>query len=870
MSTHLARIWLRPAAVFIALAVVMALAMLAPVASFAATGTKAVAAADTEGCGYGESGPYADTICWIDISDFDAEKAQSADGQPMTISFGNGIELSFVATLEAGTGGLRTINAAAFPTWRDAILGNYAYKDTSGKPALYQELGDSQGETGTVTLSKITASQNGVSKTSGYSLVMADAESTNATNDYTEGFRWTSTSPLESLANIQPEGYYPGCTAQGLGTEEVKCFGENYGGADAVPVGATLVSSEAPTKVSSSFVDGNTGSRQGVAFGVMFSKVEATKNVESRYDSADQFTVTATQDGSEISSGSTSGDGTSATTGESTILSDASGSPITFTEKAASDSVDFTHYKTPTWTCTNNGKDLDADDVKLSDEGRSATVDVKVGDYVKCSVKNEAKFGSLSWSKVDSSDDTTLLDGSEWSLTGPDGTTATVVDNGQNDQDSADGKLSVNKLKWGKYTLTETKAPSGYLLDPNTTEVTVDGDHTDIDLDKVKNVKAEPGLKIKKTADPASGERVNPGQEITYTVTVENTGNVDLTPAKISDDLSDVLDNATYVDGSATATIGNSEAAAPTVDTSAKSLAWSNDLKAGATAKLTYKVKVNDDVTAKDALVNVVTGSGDVPPGVTPPTPNCVPDTAKDNADCTTNHTPNEPGLKIKKTADPASGERVNPGQEITYTVTVENTGNVDLTPAKISDDLSDVLDNATYVDGSATATIGNSEAAAPTVDTSAKSLAWSNDLKAGATAKLTYKVKVNDDVTAKDALVNVVTGSGDVPPGVTPPTPNCVPDTAKDNADCTTNHTPNVPVPPSQTPTPEPSTPTATHTPNQPTEPSTPSEPSSPSEPHDSLPRTGVEIAGALAAAALLIAGGIIAYTAARRRRGN
>ena len=249
--------------------------------------------------------------------------------------------------------------------------------------------------------------------------------------------------------------------------------------------------------------------------------------------------------------------------------------------------------------------------------------------------------GSLSWNKTDPSGK--ALDGSVWKLTGPDGTSATITDNGDNDQNPTAGELKVTGLVWGNYTLVETKAPVGYLLDDTPIGVTVDSGHTQVDLSAITNTLAEPGLHVVKTSDPASGSTVKPGQTITYTVKVENTGNVDLTTASIRDDLSEVLDHTTFVAGSARAVIGSTEAATPTVDEAGGLLTWEDTLGVGQTATITYSVIVNQDVTAQDRVVNVVTAQGSVPPGITPPTSNCVADTAAQTPECTTEHVPTTP-----------------------------------------------------------------------------------------------------------------------------------------------------------------------------------------------------------------------------------
>lgn len=98
-------------------------------------------------------------------------------------------------------------------------------------------------------------------------------------------------------------------------------------------------------------------------------------------------------------------------------------------------------------------------------------------DAVSCTVHNSVIPGTVSWTKTDGG--TTVLGGSEWSLTGPGGTSVTVVDNtGQEgyvglDTDARPGQFAVINQNWGTYQLVETQAPSGYALTTTTTSLTV-------------------------------------------------------------------------------------------------------------------------------------------------------------------------------------------------------------------------------------------------------------------------------------------------------------------------------------------------------------------------------------------------------------
>jgi uncharacterized repeat protein (TIGR01451 family) len=242
----------------------------------------------------------------------------------------------------------------------------------------------------------------------------------------------------------------------------------------------------------------------------------------------------------------------------------------------------------------------------------------------------------------------------------------------------------------------------------------------------------------------ASAATVNPGDTITYTVTVANTGQVAYTadrPASFRDDLSGVLDDATYVDGSAT----NGAAV------EGKTLTWSGPLPVDGTQTITYQVKVDDPDTGDKSVKNAVTPTG--------PGGRCA--TA---ADCAT--TTAVRSYTVTKTASTAT---VAPGQTVKYTVTVTNTGTADYTtatPASFTDDLSKVLDDATY-NGDAT------QGATVTGNT----LSWSGPLAVGQKLQVTYSVTVNTLDTGDKVLTNAVAPNG--------PGGNCT--TA---GDCTTTTT--------------------------------------------------------------------------------
>ncbi|MFS2242850.1 isopeptide-forming domain-containing fimbrial protein [Microbacterium sp. OR16] len=263
-----------------------------------------------------------------------------------------------------------------------------------------------------------------------------------------------------------------------------------------------------------------------------------------------------------------------------------------------------------------------------------------------------------------------------------------------------------------------------------------------------------PGFSVSKSADPASGARVDPGSTITYTVTGVNTGETALDPVEIVDDLSAVLTHARY-NGDASASI--SGGASTALDLVGDTLIWRGALAVGESVTITYSVTVNADAGG-ELIENTATGTatppGGVPPIETPP--------------ATTVHPVNEPGFTVAKSADPATGTRVDPGSVITYTVTGVNTGETVLEPVTLTDDLSGVLVGATYNDD-AIARIDGADATAPTVVDG--TLTWQGALGIGERVTITYSVTVQGDAGGK-TLGNTVTGVAEPPGGaeLTPP----------------------------------------------------------------------------------------------------
>ncbi|KAA2252720.1 DUF11 domain-containing protein [Solihabitans fulvus] len=234
-------------------------------------------------------------------------------------------------------------------------------------------------------------------------------------------------------------------------------------------------------------------------------------------------------------------------------------------------------------------------------------------------------------------------------------------------------------------------------------------------------------------AKSASTGQVQPGGQVVYTVEVRNTGGSALRGVTATDDLTGVLDDATY-NNDATSGDGAQLAVGPTA------LAWTFDLAAGAAARFTYSVTARasgGDGTLASTVSAQAPGVGASTPCVTsvvvvvPPKP--------------------APDITVVKNVDRRVAVSDN---KVIYTIDVVNRGTA-AGEVNLTDDLTDVVDDATYNNDAAAST-------GPAPAYTAAALTWQSRLDAGQKATITYSVTLPRRVPAGNKVLrNAVTAPG-------------------------------------------------------------------------------------------------------------
>ncbi|MBO3086605.1 DUF7927 domain-containing protein [Cellulomonas fengjieae] len=405
---------------------------------------------------------------------------------------------------------------------------------------------------------------------------------------------------------------------------------------------------------------------------------------------------------------------------------DITSAPVEVGRHAISESGGPTGYTTNDWTCADGDTDLPVE---------SGSVLIGLGQDVTCTVLNDDQPGTLTLVKEVVNDGGGTAEVTDWTLVA-DGPTPGI--SGQTGSAAVTGV----DVSAGSYTLSEADGPSGYSASPWTcTGGTVTGD-----IVTVAN-----------------------GEEVTCTITnrfqpplltlvkqVVNDGG----GTAVATDWTLAADGPVPVSGTTGSTAVTGAAVAPGTYTLSESgpagyvgTGWACENRGA-------------PVTLDGADLDLAAG---------------------DDVICTVTNvfTPAQVSTwTAEKSSDPPSGTQVDPGEVITYTVRAGIVTGDRAAGVVITDDLSDVLDDARLVAGSIRASAG-------TATLSGTQLTWTIGTLEGVQA-LIYQVRVDDDVNG-DVLRNVVTAPGALP---CPPEGTALGAAAVGEDDCrsTTHLTPTAP----------------------------------------------------------------------------
>ena len=213
----------------------------------------------------------------------------------------------------------------------------------------------------------------------------------------------------------------------------------------------------------------------------------------------------------------------------------------------------------------------------------------------------------------------------------------------------------------GTYPVTQADIDQGSIVDHATTQGTTPsgGTPTATSNTVTVDVTQAPSLSISKAANPTTVTAAN--QTVAYTFTVTNTGNVTITGVGVTD-------LPTAPAGVVTATC---QSLSTPTDTCS---GMTTTLVPGQTAVFTGNYTVSQADVDHGSIADTATAQGTPPSGGT---------ISADSSPVTVDVT-ESPSLSIAKTASPSTVDAA--GQTVTYTFTVENTGNSTITDVSVTD----------------------------------------------------------------------------------------------------------------------------------------------------------------------------------------
>ena len=234
---------------------------------------------------------------------------------------------------------------------------------------------------------------------------------------------------------------------------------------------------------------------------------------------------------------------------------------------------------------------------------------------------------------------------------------------------------------------------------------------------------------LEKVANPPSGSVVQPGQTITYTVSVGNVGDAAIEDGVVTD----ILPPYVTVNPASVTASGGTFVAGSNIAVSAGTITWLVDLAPGQTTNLVYSVVVSQTVPTPATLINKARFF---------------------QFEKTTTHLVPTGDLNVVKTVSPVAGGGtvVEFGDTLTYTLTVSATGQL-VQPKVVIDDYIPGYDPArpksgktTYVAGSAKCIGAVTTPCTVTQPGATHQIFWAlGDMAPGTTRQVSFQVTIDD-----------------------------------------------------------------------------------------------------------------------------
>lgn len=615
----------------------------------------------------GPNSPLAGSIGWFDFTGVTLNPGDSLTGLQGTFADGSTVTFDISSTATANGGA--PVQGAASPIYSQSAFGNSGYIGVGGNPILYNVV---QGLIGASTLFKITnitfqdANNNPINN---YQVIAADAEQTGNTEGYTF-FTNTGVWSMLQMLPVYNGGVPIAPSVTGVGTNTVIDLGIP---STSEEIGAPVLSATNPTEVDVTIQNGQVASpgRQGFAIGFMITKVTVKKDITTRINPADQFTLSI--GGTPSATATTTGAATGLQPITANVFNGA-GNTYTINEAMAPGSVTPLSGYAQTVTAVN----FTAGGTIPVITGLPESIDLALGDVIEYTITNRAINADVSITKAASPSPAVAGNIITYTLTaanaGPDPAQNVTVTDAlpagiQAQEYSLDGgatwspwtgSVNVGTLAMGGNQVvlvrgTLDPAATGNLVNTATvSSTTPDFNPANNTATLTTPITTSADMEIVKTVVP---NPVVAGQSATYTLVVRNLGPSDALSVSVADAIPANLLNPQYsLNGGALQS-------------------WTGGLALGTMIPNAINTIQITGIVTPSAIGNLVNTAT-----VTSATPD--PNQAN-NTSTTTTPIDTSADLSITKTASPTPAVA---GQLATYTLTVNNLGPSDAQSVLITD----------------------------------------------------------------------------------------------------------------------------------------------------------------------------------------